>query len=280
MASINGAQPKVTTSGIADAYTAIQNVLSYSTGTDTVHQGSWSGVYGSQGEYVVGASTAFPSFVTGTFTGGAPVVLQSTTRSVAALQKPNLLAQRLSAYQASASSESVELNFNDGAVHQVELYVADLDHKRRTESVQLTSVATGAILNTQSVTAFTKGEYLIYDLRGDVKLTLTNAGGPSAVFSGIFFDAPSTSPGALVGTDPTTPGSNWRNSYGSAGDFIAGDDNDGALPTGVTLTTAAHVTVLRPTTKATIALNKNGDISHNIEAYWSSTTSFDVNLTF
>jgi len=282
LASVNGLPPKVMTSGTANAYLAVENILNQYVSSDTAREGSWHGAYGSQGSYVVGDSTNFPSYVNVTFQGGTPVVLQTSTAKAPALQKASDPADRVSAFEASSTSESIDLNFTDGHVHRVRLYVADLDNKHRIENIQLINTATGLVLSTQTVSNFKKGQYLTYDLRGSVQLTISNVSGPSAVYSGLFFDATPLTPASVVGTDTTTQGAKWSSVYGSQGDYIVADNNvTGTLPSYVTSVAATGATtkILAARTSNPRGLQKNVDFNHNIEAYWSSATSFNVNLT-
>ncbi len=278
LAATNGLPAKVLTSGVANAYNAVQNILNDYVGTDTVRQGNWINSYGSQGSFVVGASTSFPSFVTVDQTGGSPVIVDNTTKNLAGLQLAATPTQRISAYEAAASTESISLNFTDAAVHQTELYLADVDRKHRTETVQLIDNVTGTVLDSRTISNFTKGEYLIYNLRGNVSLKLINNAGPTAVYGGIFFDAPSTKPTTYTGTDTTTTGSNWRNLYGSQGAVVAGDSTQ--LPSYVSSFSVVGATgkVLSAKNHNSNSLQKITDSNSNIQSYWSSTTHLDLNV--
>jgi hypothetical protein len=48
--------------------------------------------------------------------------------------------------------------------------------------------ATGAILDTRTVSGFQGGEYLTWDLSGHVQLRITYLAGYNAVLSGLFFE--------------------------------------------------------------------------------------------
>jgi len=278
LAATNDLPAKVATSGVANAYNALQNILNDFVASDTARQGNWNKFYGSGGAYVVGESTSFPSFVTVDQTGGSPVILNNTTKNLAAMQRVSDPTQRISAYEASASSETINLNFTDGLVHQTELYLADLDHKHRTETVELVDNVTGSVLDVRTVANFSKGQYLIYDLRGNDSLVVINGSGPSAVYSGLFFDTPPTEPTIFNGIDTTTTGSTWRNSYGSQGAIVVA--NSTQLPAYVNAFSVLGETgtVLKPTTHIANAVQKITDVNSNIEAYWSSTTHMDLNL--
>ena len=125
---------------------------------------------------------------------------------------------------------------------------------------------------------FTKGEYLTWNLQGNVTISVINQSGPSAVFSGIFFDAPSTAPVTNQGTDTTTTGETWQNQYGSQGAYVVGDAAH--LPSYVSLFTASGAAgvVLNSKTRATAALQKITDVNSGIEAYDAATKEMDFNV--
>ena len=77
------------------------------------------------------------------------------------------------------------MNLTDNQSHRVALYLSDFDRAGRSESVQITNAATGAVLDTESVANFANGDYLVWSITGHVKLTITNTGGwLNAVASG------------------------------------------------------------------------------------------------
>jgi subtilisin family serine protease len=282
LASANGLPPKVSTSGVANAFLALKNILNYHTSNDTTHLGNWKKVYGNDGAYVVGDNTTFPSFVDVTFDGASPVILQNTTSNVVALQKQSIPNQRIAAYDASANTEAINLDFIDGKSHQVSLYVANLDGKERTEDVQIIDSVTGLVLNTQTVSKLKKGEYLTYDLSGIVQIKLTNVSGPNVVFSGIFFDPVPAAPTSLIGVNTTIKGANWGQQFGSQGTYVVGDNNPNRLPSFVSsfTTTGATTKILSSNTGDVRGLTKPGNVKQKIAAYYYSATSFDINMTF
>ena len=277
LAASNGLPSLVATSGVANAFKAVQNILNDFSSTNSVRGGNWNNFYGSQAAYVVGENTTFPSFVTVNQNGGSPVVLSNDSTLGAATQRVTDPTQRVSAYEAAANSESINLDFNDGQAHQVALYLADLDNKKRVESITITDTATGAVLDSRSYSKFQKGIYSIYDLRGNVTITLNRISGPSVVYSGIFIDAPPAVPTTYQSTDASTTGANWRLQYGSQGAIEAGDGGQG--PSYLSSFAAnAPTTVVHASTKNTNALQKVTDVNSNIAAYWSTTTSMDFNV--
>ena len=143
-------------------------------------------------------------------------------------------------------SFTVNVNLTDGQTHQIALYFLDWDSAGRSEQVTALNAATGAVLDSRTVSSFSSGEYLVWDISGNVSFQINCLAGPNAVLSGMFFDsAPANAPSgtAFVKTDSTTQG-NWLGVYGGQGynmvDAIPADqyswtvtDNGAAVTTGM-----------------------------------------------
>jgi hypothetical protein len=83
---------------------------------------------------------------------------------------------------------SFDVNFTDGNTHQFGLYLLDWDSQSRMETIQVRDAATNALLNGQTISNFSGGLYLIWNISGHVKITITLVSGPNAVVSGAFFN--------------------------------------------------------------------------------------------
>ena len=86
----------------------------------------------------------------------------------------------------------MNVSLTDGTAHDIALYAIDWDNQGRSEQIQITNAATGAVLDTETVSNFSGGVYLDWRVSGDVAITVTRLAGPSAVLSGLFLDAPPT----------------------------------------------------------------------------------------
>ena len=71
-------------------------------------------------------------------------------------------------------------------MHQVAFYFVDWDSYGRNLRVQVLDTA-NTVLDTQNLTSFASGTYLVWQLSGHVKLRVTNLGAGNPVLSGIFF---------------------------------------------------------------------------------------------
>ena len=94
--------------------------------------------------------------------------------------------------------------------------------------MQVIDAATGTVLNTQTLSPFQGGDYLSWNISGNVVIKVTNLNpSTNAVVSGLFFGGkPSVTSATFLGTDTTTQG-NWHGVYGADGYDIAADTSAG-----------------------------------------------------
>ena len=118
--------------------------------------------------------------------GGSNYTWASGTADVRALQDGS---GRLAATWFSATNFSFDVNLTDANTHQVALYALDWDNYLggRAELVQVMDANSGATLDTESISAFTNGIYLVWNVSGHVKIVVTMNRGGNAVISGVFF---------------------------------------------------------------------------------------------
>jgi len=87
-----------------------------------------------------------------------------------------------------APSFTIDITIADGQTYQLALYLMDWDHLQRAQTVDLLDPTSNTLLNSQSVTAFSGGEYLVWQVRGHIMLRISNdPGAVNAVVSAIFF---------------------------------------------------------------------------------------------
>ena len=109
--------------------------------------------------------------------------------------------------------------------------VVDWDpNSGRTQTFDLLDAASEAVLSTQTVSDFSGGKYLVFDVKGSVKLRFTTLA-VNAVLSGLFLDAVPSA--AFVSADAATQGA-WKGKYGAQGVVLAGDAS--TLPSSGTFT--------------------------------------------
>jgi hypothetical protein len=160
--------------------------------TDTTTQGSWKSVYRSDGANVLGDSAAYPAYVAVTPPAAFYYVWASSTTDVRALLKRVSTTDRVAGcwYTASGAGASFtfDLNFADGQAHQVAIYAVDYDnYNGRAERFDILDTS-GNVLDSRSISDFTGGQYLVWNLSGHVTVRVTNTNANSnAVMSGLFF---------------------------------------------------------------------------------------------
>ncbi|HUS35902.1 MAG TPA: chitobiase/beta-hexosaminidase C-terminal domain-containing protein [Verrucomicrobiae bacterium] len=158
-------------------------------GTDTTSAGTWIGKYGSDGYNVLPSTTKYPAYAAVSATGKSDWVWNSSTSDSRALQVPGTSSRTAGCWYASGSF-TVDLRFTDGATHRLAMYFCDWDFAGRAQTVELLNGDTGAVLNTQTVSGFGGGRYLLWDLKGHFKVRVTGTAGPNAIVNGLFFSAP------------------------------------------------------------------------------------------
>lgn len=158
--------------------------------TDTTTQGSWDGVYGSDGYWIEGVASALPGYATVDFSGASTYTWDGATSNTKALQIPSS-SDRIAACWYSGGSYTFTVTFSDTNMHQMSLYFLDWDaYGPRTGTVKITDADTNeTLVAAKNVTSFTDGKYFIYNVRGHIKVTVANTNS-NMTMSGIFFDAP------------------------------------------------------------------------------------------
>jgi hypothetical protein len=237
---------------------------------DTTTQGNWIGMYGSQGYDLIGNGVFLPSYAAVTVSGAGLTWTANTTDRRALQQAGG--SGRVAAGWYSTTSFTVNVNVTDGQLHYLALYFLDWDSTARSEQVQLTSAATGAVLDTETVSSFHGGVYLDWPISGNMVVTITRLAGANAVLSGLFLDPPA---GTLVGKDTTTQGS-WIGTYGSQGYDYVGNQSLPSYAT-VTVNSPALTWTWSAGTPDRRALQQAGS-SARVASGWYSTTSFTVNV--
>jgi hypothetical protein len=192
--TITGSSGSLTHSTTVTAFVAVPVAAGASfSQADTQTQGTWKGVYGADGFSIANDVTSYPAYAQVALSGQQSTTWAASTTDVRALQKRAPTAtDRIAATWWSASSFNVDLNLVDGNWHRVGFYCLDWDAQNRSERFDVIDLRSGAVLDTRNVSGFSNGQYLIWNLRGDVRVRVTyTSAGANAVVSGLFFDSPS-----------------------------------------------------------------------------------------
>jgi hypothetical protein len=167
--------------------------------TDETTSGSWKGAYGAEGAVVVGDKAAAPTGAVVTPAKKSDATWSGATNDARALQKNAGSADRIAACWAGPQWGAFDIDIRfpeDGKEHQAAVYCLDWEGNGgffgngRAMRVEVRDPGTGVVLDTQTVKKFSKGKYLVWNLKGHVTLHVVQTDGFTAVVSGIFFDAP------------------------------------------------------------------------------------------
>jgi hypothetical protein len=192
------------TSAISGALLASSNTAAF-VGTDATTQGTWKGKYGADGYTVVNNATNYPAYAQVSASGNSPYTWVASTSDVRALQKATAT-DRIAATWFSSSSFTIDVNLTDGQIHQVALYCLDWGSTpTRGQSIAVLDAVSGTVLNSQSVSTFNGGKYLVWNVAGHVKFRVTRTAGANAVVSGLFFSTPGGGTPTPVPTPTPTP---------------------------------------------------------------------------
>lgn len=164
-------------------------------------------MYGAQG-YILAPNATHPY---SKIPGYAVVIINSAntytwngaTTDPRALQKPPDSGgnDRIAACWYSAQTFTIDVGVTDGETHRLALYLLDWDSygapHGRVQRIQAVNAITGATLDSRTLgqpngdtnanDQFNGGKYLVWQVRGHVRITVTNLNS-NAVLSGIFFD--------------------------------------------------------------------------------------------
>lgn len=156
--------------------------------SDASTRGDWKGVYGNEGYAIAGASASPPAYAS--FATTAPQwTWQSPLASPSGLMQPGTSTSRIAACWYSATEVGLDLSVTDGQTHLVSVYFFDGSASGRQQQVDVLDRATGAVLDTRSLSNFASGIYMTWQIAGNVTIRLTPSN-VNAVASGIFFDPP------------------------------------------------------------------------------------------
>ncbi len=152
-------------------------------GMDTTTRGNWKTTYNYPnvtiiGDGAVGAAPAPIPYGANTY------VWDSSPTGIRALE--TLSSTGRVAARWAGINFFIDIDFSDQSVHQVAIYCLDFNRMGRVETISVLDAATNTVLDTRSVSNFTDGVYVLWNVTGHVKLQFTKTAGNNAVISGVF----------------------------------------------------------------------------------------------
>ncbi len=240
---------------------------------DTGTQGNWIGYYGGQGYALASGISALPSYATVSVKGASQTTWADNTTAVGGMSEPDGVGASAQAW--SGSSFTINVNLGDGKTHDLAIYAVDGNAQGRSERVQVLNAVTGSVLDTETISSFTTGEFLQWAVTGNVVIKVTSLSGPDAVISGVFLDTPPAVPSGVTQINGTALG-NWVGTFGSQGEDIAGQTSSLPSYASISMSGQSLLTFASTTTDTRGLETANGSSRTAIE--WTSATNFTINV--
>jgi hypothetical protein len=190
--------------GVTNTPTGPNAAVTQFISADTATQGAWVNKYGTNGYALTGLSPNVPSYASLNVQSSYSWTWAASTTDPRALELPGGSGRIAETWYGvsynRAPAFSFNLDFTDGNSHQFELYAVDFDNRGRAETIRIIDANSNADLDTRNISNFTSGIYLMWNISGNVIVSVTNTAGPNAVVSGVFFDSIVTTPPAAPPT--------------------------------------------------------------------------------
>ncbi len=156
---------------------------------DASTEGNWLQRYGGDGYAIAGGPQMLPAYASFSIQGQTNYTWANSTTDPHALAALTGTTRTAAAWY-SASAFHFDVNLTDGKSHQFVLYALDWDTTSRAETIQIVDASSSAVLDTRSISSFSAGIYLVWNISGHVKINVTRTAGANAVISGAFFGTP------------------------------------------------------------------------------------------
>jgi len=152
---------------------------------DTTH-GNWINVHGGAGHILVNNSSQAPAFAQVIQSNAKLFTWTHSTKDPRALLTLSETDRFVSAW-VNDTPITLDVNLTDGHTHRVALYCLDWDDKSRAAKIDVIDAVGGSTLDTRDLSEYSKGKYLVWDLKGHVNFVCRPTS-DNFVVSGIFFD--------------------------------------------------------------------------------------------
>ncbi|HET6385799.1 MAG TPA: alpha-L-rhamnosidase C-terminal domain-containing protein [Armatimonadota bacterium] len=165
--------------------------------TDSATGGDWGGKYGHDGWVLFSYGNmsknleSLPSYVTAVTPNGASAACwaPSTRDRRAPAPDPGNGAARAAGCVYGNPTMSIDIAAKPGKRYRLALYFLDWDHRGRRSAIEIFDLRTLRLLTpVRVVSDYTQGKYLVYRLKGPVRIRVDQVRGDNAVLSALFFD--------------------------------------------------------------------------------------------
>jgi hypothetical protein len=159
---------------------------------DSITSGDWPGKFGANGYMIAARASNLDASYRASLSGKQDFLWQASATETRA---PLVAADSSQRVASAWYGDVVALSIDAGATaRRVALYVLDWDNLSRVQRVVVRDEASGATLDAREVSDFGNGKYLVYDIRGSVRISLEKLSGPNALLSGVFVGGAAVAP--------------------------------------------------------------------------------------
>jgi hypothetical protein len=152
---------------------------------DTQSHGSWRGIYGTDGYTMADRGDHSPLYAISTVEGAQMFNFAADLNPEAFLDLPDGSGKTGAAWF-SSDLFTLDLNLTDDNLHAIAIYACDPANERA-ERFDIFDARSGELLDTQTLSNFQSGGYLVWNISGHVRIQVTRTAGANALISGIFF---------------------------------------------------------------------------------------------
>jgi hypothetical protein len=152
--------------------------------TDSVTRGNWKGAYGTTASLLANGPSQIPPTISVTPTGQQNWTWTDVTSDVRALETTG--SSRLAA---TWYGNTFDIQVNAGAgSRRVALYMLDWENANRAQTIEVRQSGTNQLLDSRTAWAFNGGQYLVWQVTGQVTFRVIRTSGYNAVVSAVFID--------------------------------------------------------------------------------------------
>jgi hypothetical protein len=175
---------------ILNASTAIATSSALFNGTNTAIQGAWGSHFGTAGYMIANGPSSAPTMATLSVTGALTYTWTAQTVDPRALQSSPQSSLGIASAYTQYPSKSFKINVDSptGTKQLLSLYLLDWDKEGRVETITITDLSTGAVLDSETASGFQAGTYYSWMISGSVVVTVTPSGNSNPAVSGIFLN--------------------------------------------------------------------------------------------
>lgn len=157
---------------------------------DSITWGNWWDVYGSQMFDINGSPANIPSYATISVVGNLNYTFATNTTDQRAPQPSGGGSTRQDIVWYNASPFTINLNLTDGQSHLLSIYAVDWNNGGRVQQYQIKQSGTGTVLDTRTLSNFTDGKYVQWEVTGNIQINVSKISGANALVNAIFLDPP------------------------------------------------------------------------------------------